>query len=63
MSEQREGKEIMRFYMPEGLKNKYKRLCGIKGTTMTEDLIAYMESEVEENKEFIEMAEKKFGGK
>ena len=53
----------MRFYMPEGLKNKYKRLCGIKGTTMTEDLIAYMESEVEENKEFIEMAEKKFGGK
>ena len=57
----RPGQEIMRFYIPEGLKERYKRVCSLKGVSMTEDLIAYMEAQIEEYSELIKTVDKKIG--
>jgi hypothetical protein len=59
VSEKRPGQELMRFYMPEGLKERYKRLCSIKGVSMSEDLVAYIERELEENVDLLKIVENK----
>ena len=57
----RPGQEIMRFFLPEGLKERYKRVCSLKGTSMTEDLIAYIEGQIDEYSELIKSVDKKMG--
>ncbi|MEC4807417.1 MAG: hypothetical protein SAJ72_24570 [Jaaginema sp. PMC 1080.18] len=55
MPEKRPGQDVIRFYLPEGLKETYKRLCAIKGTTMSEDLIQYVEQTVKDNERIFQL--------
>ncbi|MGC1245448.1 MAG: hypothetical protein WA865_04475 [Spirulinaceae cyanobacterium] len=59
MAQKREGQEIVVFYAPEGLKEKYKRVCSIKGTSITGDLVAYMEKQIEQNEELVDIVERR----
>lgn len=62
MGKKRPNQDIVTFYAPEGLKDNYKKLCSIKGASMTENLVAFMEREVEENRELLDMVREKLKG-
>lgn len=59
MPEKRPGQEVIRLFLPEELKQRFKRLCSIRGTTMTAEILRFIESEVEENQELVDLVERK----
>ena len=59
MGKKRPNQDVVTFYAPEGLKEKYRRVCAIRGTSMTKKLVAHMEEEVEKNQELLDMVEGK----
>jgi excinuclease UvrABC nuclease subunit len=50
-------------FLDERLKEKFKRVCSIKGTTMTEEITRFIEESVNENNDLLNLVEKKLGGK
>lgn len=46
------------FWLPAEHKRKFSQLCAVKGTTMTEELKAYIARQLEENTELLELIEK-----
>ncbi len=59
MPEQRLGQELIRLYLPEELKDRFKRLCSIKGTTMTKEVTRFIEQSLKENEELLKFIDKK----
>jgi hypothetical protein len=59
MPEKRPGQELIRLYLPEGLKSRFKRYCSIKGSTMTEEITRFVERTVETNEDLIQLVEQK----
>jgi len=54
---------VIRLFLDERLKEKFKRVCSIKGTTMTEEITRFIEESVNENNDLLNLVDKKLGGK
>jgi predicted CopG family antitoxin len=63
MPEKRPGLDVIRLFLDERLKEKFKRICSIKGTTMTEEITKFIEESVNENDDLLKLVDKKLGGK
>lgn len=59
MPERRLGQDLIRLYLPEELKERFKRLCSIKGTTMTEEVTRFIDQSLRENEELLKFVDKK----
>lgn len=59
MPEKRSGQDVIRLYLDERLKEKFKRLCSIKGTTMTAELVRFIEESVLANEDLLKLVDKK----
>jgi predicted DNA-binding protein len=59
MPERRLGQDLIRLYLPEELKERFKRLCSIKGTTMTEEVTEFIEQSLKDNDELLKLVDKK----
>jgi PhoPQ-activated pathogenicity-related protein len=59
MPERRPGQETLTLYIPSQLKERFKRLCSLKGTTMTDEVTRFIEENVTENKELLRLVEEK----
>ncbi|AFZ15647.1 hypothetical protein Cri9333_4884 (plasmid) [Crinalium epipsammum PCC 9333] len=59
MPERRPGQETITLYLPAELKDSFKRLCLLRGTTMTEEISAFIEDSVKENEEVLKLVEDK----
>jgi len=57
MPERRPGQETITIFLPSELKEDFKRLCSLKGTTMTEEIKRYVAEAVEENRELLNIVE------
>lgn len=55
MPEKKPGMDIVRFYVDENLKRSFKRACEIRSTTMTDEIVSFIERYVEETKPLMEM--------
>jgi hypothetical protein len=63
MPEKRPGLDVIRLFLDERLKEKFKRICSIKGTTMTEEITQFIEESVNKNDDLLKLVDKKLGGK
>lgn len=63
MPEKRQGQDVIRLFLDERLKEKFKRVCSIRGTSMTEEITRFIEESVAENEELLRLVDKKLGGK
>jgi excinuclease UvrABC nuclease subunit len=50
-------------FLDKRLKEKFKRVCSIKGTTMTEEITRFIEESVNENNDLLNLVNKKLEGK
>jgi hypothetical protein len=62
MPEKRQGQDVIRLFLDERLKEKFKRVCSIKGTSMTEEIVRFIENSVEKNEELLSLVDKQLGG-
>ena len=53
---------VIRLFLDERLKEKFKRVCSIKGTSMTEEIVRFIENSVEKNEELLSLVDKQLGG-
>ena len=63
MPEKRPGQDVIRLFLDERLKEKFKRVCSTKGTTMTEEITRFIEEIVNENNDLLNLVNKKLEGK
>lgn len=63
MPERRPGQEIVTFYLPAGFKEKFKLLCQLKGTTMTEEFTRFVEEELKINEDLLKRVDEAVKGK
>ncbi len=62
MPEKREGQDLIRIFVPSELKERFKLWCQLKGLTMTEAIVGWIEESLE-NEDFGKLVEKKLKGK
>ncbi|MGB3205019.1 MAG: hypothetical protein WBB28_08530 [Crinalium sp.] len=58
MPAKRPGQDVLRLYLDEKLKEKFRRYCSIKGTTMTEEVTRLIEETVSRNEELLKLVDK-----
>lgn len=59
MPEKRLGQQIVSLFIDESKKEKFKRICQIRGTTMTEEIAKFIDDYIEENEELLNLIDKK----
>ena len=55
----RPGQDSIRLYLPEDKKEKFKRICSIKGTTMTEEINRFIDETICENEDLLRLVNKR----
>ena len=55
MPERRPGQDNITIYVPTELKESFKKICALKGTSMTEEITSFVKDSVEKHKNLLQV--------